>query len=163
MMDDNSFGDARQRARETRNLGNLDSFFTSDEPESPPVMVIDDSPAVRRVVELSLQRVGIPAISFADGLLALAALQSEEVAPPRVLLLDIGLPRMNGYELARLFRSNPAFQQTRIIMLSGHDGVVNRAFSRLNGASDFIAKPFRSGELVQRIRVALGVDDWPLD
>lgn len=166
MIRGSSFSDVRERARTTRTLDDPDSFFSTEViRESPPVMVIDDSLAVRRVVEISLLRVGIPAISFPDGLAAMGALKGGDVAPPRVLLLDIGLPRMNGYELARTFRSNPAFAQTRIVMLSGHDGLVNRTYARMVGASDFIAKPFRSGELVRRVRVALGLVDnspeWP--
>lgn len=149
-------------ARATPLLGEEDSFFTTPDNDSPLVMVIDDSPAVRKVVELSLQRAGISAISFPDGLQALAALKSGEIAPPRVLLLDIGLPKMNGYDLARLFRNNRDFDETQIIMLSGRDGVVNRAYSKLLGASDFIAKPFKSHEMVKRIRIALGLE-WPLD
>jgi DNA-binding response OmpR family regulator len=160
MMDAQSFGDGR--ARSTRRLDDIESFDSSDVRESPLVMVIDDSPAVRRVVEFSLFRMGIPCVSYADGLEAIAALQNGEVEPPRILLLDIVLPRMNGHELARLFRSNPAFQDTRIIMLSGNDGVVNRVYSRLSGASDFIAKPFKSHEFVQRMRIALGLE-WPMD
>lgn len=160
MMDESRYVDARQRGRATRNLDSF-NLVTSDEHQSAPVMVIDDSPAVRRVVEISLYRAGIPAVSFEDGLKAMAALQEGVVAAPKVLLLDIGLPRMNGYELARLFRSNPAFQQTRIIMLSAHDGVVDRTRSRLIGAYDFISKPFKAGELVRRIRHALGIDEWP--
>lgn len=146
----------------TRRLSDEDSFFTTDDDAAPLVMVIDDSPAVRRVVELSLQRVGISVISFADGFLAMAALQNGEVAPPRVLLLDISLPKMSGIDLAHHFRRNPAFQETQIIMLSGYDGVMNRAISRLRGASDFIAKPFKRHELVRRIRIALGLE-WPQD
>lgn len=173
MMDEQSF--AEGRARPTRRLDDFDPSDPSDPSElsfrpdlplsgseSPLVMVIDDSPAVRRVVEFSLARAGIPTISYADGLDAIAALQSGKVAPPRILLLDIGLPRMNGYELARMFRSHDDFHDTQIIMLSGHDGVVNQIYSRLSGASGFIAKPFRSREFVKRIRIALGLE-WPLD
>lgn len=160
MMDEQSLNEGR--ARPTHRLDDIEPLFASDTGESPLVMVIDDSPAVRRVVEFSLYRVGIPCVSYADGLQAIAALQNGEVEPPRVLLLDIGLPRINGHELARLFRSNPAFHDTRIIMLSGNDGVVNRAYSRLSGASDFIAKPFKSQDFVHRMRVALGLE-WPMD
>jgi DNA-binding response OmpR family regulator len=128
-------------------------------------MVVDDSAAVRAVVTISLERVGIPAAAFPGGFEALQALQSGKVAPPRVLLLDIGMPRMNGYELAKLLKSNAACAETQIVMLSGHDGVVNRTLARLSGATDFIAKPFKSGELVRRIRRALGSIDpdsgWP--
>lgn len=150
------------RSHSTHRLSDTDSFFTTEDNASPLVMVIDDSPAVRRVVELSLQDVGISVVSFADGFLAMAALQNGEVAPPRVLLLDINLPKMSGFDLARHFRRNPAFEETQIIMLSGYDGVMNRAMSKFRGASDFIGKPFKRHELVQRMRVALGLL-WPMD
>ncbi len=154
-----------ERARTTRALEDPGAFFSSDGADAPLVMVIDDSPAVRRVVEISLLRAGIPAVAYPGGLAALGALQIGEVVPPRVLLLDIGMPRMNGYEVARLIKSNPECAETCVIMLSGHDGVVNRTLSRMYGASDFIAKPFKAAELVRRVRRALGVIDpdagWP--
>jgi CheY-like chemotaxis protein len=159
MMVDNSLSATRERARATRALDDDTPFMSSIERESPPVMVIDDSPAVRRVVEISLRRVGIPAVAFAGGLPALAALRDGELAPPRVVLLDIGMRPMNGYEVARLFRSNRALADTRIIMLSGHDGLLDRARARMVGATGFIAKPFKSAELVQRVCVALGLVD----
>jgi DNA-binding response OmpR family regulator len=170
MVNGSSYGAERERARTTRTLDDSDPFFTSDmlesdDRESSLVMVIDDSPTVRSVVEISLYRVGIPAVAFSGGLEALEALQSGKVAPPRVLLLDIGIPPMTGYEVAKLLKSNAACAETRIIMLSGHDGVVNRTLARLCGATDFIAKPFQAGELVRRVRRALGLtdpgSDWP--
>ncbi|HEX8981220.1 MAG TPA: response regulator [Ktedonobacterales bacterium] len=156
-MVDNNLGDVRERAHGTRTLVEPAPFFMDAEGESPPVMVIDDSPAVRSVVEISLKRVGIPAVAFEGGLPALAALSDGVLAPPRVLLLDIGMPKMDGYEVARVFRTNRALTDVRIIMLSGHDGILDRARAKLVGASDFIAKPFRAAELVRRVCVALGM------
>ena len=170
MMTGSSFGDVRERSRATRTLDDPDTFFSSDlpdpsAPESPLVMVIDDSICVRRVVEIGLMRAGISTKAYPDGFTAMRALESGEVAPPRVLLLDIGMPRLNGYEVAKLFRSNAECAMTRIIMISGHDGVIDQMRSRLSGATDFIAKPFRAGELVNRVRRALGLFDpsmeWP--
>lgn len=169
MVFSSSSGGVGERSLATRTLADPDSFFSdapvSDISESPLVVVIDDSMAVRRVVEISLVRAGISAIAYPGGFEALDAWQKGAIAPPRVLLLDIGMPRLSGYEVLRLIRSNKAFADTRIVMLSGHDGVIDRTRARWLGASDFIAKPFRSGELVSRVRRALGVldpgADWP--
>ncbi len=120
----------------------------------PMVMVIDDSPAVRRVVEICLARQGISTCSFSDGVEAMAALSRNEIAPPKILLLDIGMPRMNGYEVARNLRANSAFRGTRIFMLTGHDGMLDRAYARMLGAG-FIAKPFKSHELIKTVLEAL--------
>lgn len=175
-MDDRFFERERgqERARSTRRLPEIDinnwnisRTEPEDSDEEPltwaPVMIIDDSPAVRRVVELSLGRMGIPTISFQDGLSALRALYNHEVAPPRVLLLDIGMPRMSGYDVAKRLHDNPAFAGTRILMLSGHDGIINRTRARMVGASGFIGKPFRSAELTHQVWLALQEQDEPAD
>lgn len=163
------YGDV-ERARATRALADPDVFFSSDmqdleQPNSPLVAVIDDSTFVRRVVVMGLERAGIEALAYEDGFAALNAWQSGAVAPPRVLLLDIGMPRLNGYEVAKLIHNKEGFSETRIIMLSGYHGMVDRAHSKLVGASDFIPKPFKSGYLVSKVRQALGLFDpnaeWP--
>ena len=115
-----------------------------------PIMVIDDSLVVRRVIEASFARVGIPTISFPDGLTALNALVKHEAPVPDLLLLDIGLPKMDGYEVAKTLRMHPEMRDTIIVMLTGHDDVINRVKAALIGARDFIRKPFRPAELVAR-------------
>lgn len=170
MLNGSSYGDVRERSRATRTLADPadpDTFFTSDldmaATASPLVMVIDDSMCVRRVVELSLQNVGISTVAFPDGPSALDAFSSGRLAPPRVLLLDIGMPRMTGYEVASLIRRRKEFAETRIIWISGHDGILDRTRALLIGRVDFIAKPFKSAELVRRVCRALGVLDPTLD
>src|SRR5262249_48388997 len=121
----------------------------ADDDTVPSIMVIDDSLAVRRVVEASFRRVGVPTSSFSNGLSAIMALTKGEVAGPKVLLLDLGLPKMDGYEVARILRTNEAFEQTVIVMLTGRDGVIDRLRSRMVGARDYIKKPFRVSEVVQ--------------
>ena len=165
-----SYSGVGERARATRTLTDPDVFFSTDmrsldQPDSPLVAVVDDSFVVRRVVVLGLARAGIDALEYRDGFDALDAWQSGKDAPPRVLLLDIGMPRLNGYEVARLIRGKEGFADTRIVMLSGYAGPVDRVRSRLVGACDFLAKPFTSAELVKRVRRALGLfdpgEDWP--
>lgn len=121
------------------------------------IMIIDDSLAVRRVVEAVFMRVGMEVISFADGISALNALANGTCPVPDLLLLDIGLPKMDGYEVARILRSNTGFAETPIVMLTGRDGVLDRVRSRLVGARDYIHKPFRPAELVERVCVQLRI------
>lgn len=122
------------------------------------VMVIDDSPTVRRIIQASFGRVGIPVAAYADGIAAITALTRGEAVVPEVLLLDIGLPRMDGYEVARILRGNPDCQQTIIVMLTGHDGLLDRVRSKMVGARGFITKPFRISEVVQTVCGHLGMD-----
>lgn len=124
---------------------------------SPLVMVIDDSPAIRTILEHSFARVGIRVVSFADGLAAIGALVARQVSVPDLVLLDIDLPRLDGYEVAAVLRTNAAFAETPILMLSGRDGLVDRVRSRMVGAAGFIAKPFRPGELVATVCEQLGI------
>ena len=152
-----------ERARETRMLGSdVDSgvweapIWNPHAPPQPLVIVIDDSPAVRRVVEICLGREGISTASFASGIEAVAALMRGDVAPPKVLLLDIGMPRMNGYDVARTLKSNAAFRDIKVFMLTGHDGMFDRAYARLLGLG-FISKPFKSHYLLTIVCEALGI------
>jgi CheY-like chemotaxis protein len=135
----------------TRWLDPLDRVEPAPDPvpdSQGSVMVIDDSMTVRTVVEACLRRTGVQVTSFGDGLAAMGALARGEVAVPDVVLLDIGLPKMDGYEVARILRSKPELGQTTIIMLTAHDGVLDRLRGKLVGASAYITKPFRVSHVV---------------
>ncbi len=123
------------------------------------VMVIDDSLTVRKIMETSLRRAGFQAISFPDGLQAMSALSKGEVPVPDLILLDIGLPKMDGYEVARAFKAKNRLGNTVIIMLSGRDGVFDKLRGRLAGAKDYITKPFRTAEVIEVVRAHLGPQD----
>lgn len=122
----------------------------------PLVIVVDDSPAVRSVVRIALGREHIPALTFPDGRDLMDALRKGEIAPPKVLLLDIVMPDIGGYRVARALRSNPGFRSTKVFMMTGYDGMLNRAVSAVLGVG-FIRKPFKSPDLVRTIREALGI------
>lgn len=107
------------------------------------VMVIDDSPTVRKIVEVSLKREGFSVVAFADGIEALRALTTRQLDRiPDLIFLDIDLPKMNGYEIARYLKSKPAWNNTIIVILSRHNGVVDRLKARLAGAQTYLTKPF---------------------
>lgn len=121
------------------------------------VMVIDDSLTVRKIIETSLRREGIASVSYADGIEALRALSEKRHPVPDLVILDIGLPKMDGYEIARHLKAKQQFGHTVIIMLSSRDGVIDRLKGRLVGAKDYITKPFRTQEVMSVVHSHLRV------
>jgi twitching motility two-component system response regulator PilG len=115
----------------------------------PTVLVVDDSPTVRKIVQMTLQREHIRVITASDGLSALTSVADEM---PAVILLDIQLPRMDGYHICQIIRKNLQFRQIPIIMLSGKDGLFDKMRGRLAGSTEYLTKPFDSVELVQTVR-----------
>ncbi len=115
----------------------------------PVVLVVDDSPTVRKIVQITLQRENIRVVTAGDGLSALAAVSDTQ---PDLILLDIVLPRMDGYNICHLVRNNPEYRDLPIIMLSGKDGIFDKMRGRLAGSTEYITKPFDSSELVQSVR-----------
>ena len=122
------------------------------------IMVIDDSPTVRKIIETCLRREDFDVRSFTDGVEAMRWITNDsEARVPDLVLLDIGLPKMDGYEVARRLKSKPLFNNTIIVMLSRRDGVIDRLKGRLAGAKDYITKPFKTQELVAIIQEQLNV------
>ncbi len=124
---------------------------------SPLVMVIDDSPVVRKIMEVCLQREGIEVVSYPDGIEAFRAVTTAHLDRlPALLFLDIELPRMNGFEIARHLRSQPQWNQTVIVMLSRRDGVIDRVKARLAGAQAYLTKPFTTQMIIEIVTTHLG-------
>ncbi|HKV85677.1 MAG TPA: response regulator [Ktedonobacterales bacterium] len=117
--------------------------------DEPVVLVVDDSPTVRKIVQLTLQREHIRVVTAGDGLSALAAVADEQ---PDLILLDIMLPRMDGYNICQVVRRNMAYRDMPIIMLSGRDGIFDKMRGKLAGSTEYITKPFDSTELVQTVK-----------
>jgi twitching motility two-component system response regulator PilG len=122
---------------------------------SPFIWIIDDSPTVRKIVETCLRREGFAVKSFGDGVEALRWLASPEAYIPGVIFLDIGLPKMDGYAVARALKAQPRFEETVIVMLSRRDGVIDRLKSRLAGASHYLSKPFQTQQIVTLVKACL--------
>ena len=115
----------------------------------PTVLVVDDSPTVRKIVQMTLEREHIRVITASDGLSALTSVADEV---PALILLDIQLPRMDGYHICQIIRKNLQFRQIPIIMLSGKDGLFDKMRGRLAGSTEYLTKPFDSAELVQTVK-----------
>src|SRR5260221_12398727 len=91
--------------------------------DEPVVLVVDDSPTVRKIVQLTLQREHIHVVTAGDGLSALAAVADEK---PDLILLEIMLPREEGYNTCQVVRKNMGYREKPIIVLSGNDGLFGK-------------------------------------
>jgi twitching motility two-component system response regulator PilG len=117
--------------------------------ETPRVLLVDDSRVVRKIVEMTLWRERIEVVSATDGLGALTAVRDTQ---PDLMLLDILLPRMDGYQVCHVVRHHQDYRDLPILLLSGKDSVVDRVRGRLAGSTDYISKPFEPAELVWTVK-----------
>lgn len=116
-------------------------------------MVVDDSITVRRVTQRLLERYGMRVITAKDGVDALALLQ-ENI--PDVMLLDIEMPRMDGFELASHMRNDERFINIPIIMITSRTGEKHRNRAMEIGVNRYLGKPYQEGELVEQIQSLVG-------
>ncbi len=120
------------------------------------VMVIDDSPTVRKIIEVSLRREGLDVVSYPDGIEAFRAITTGQLdCLPDLLFLDIELPRMNGFEIVRHLRSQSRWDQTVIVMISRRDGIIDRVKARLAGTQAYLTKPVTTQTIVDVVTTAL--------
>jgi chemosensory pili system protein ChpA (sensor histidine kinase/response regulator) len=118
----------------------------------PTIMVVDDSITVRKVTGRLLERNDMIAVSAKDGVEAVAALQE---TIPDVMLLDIEMPRMDGYELATHIRNEPRLRHIPIIMITSRSGEKHRQRAMQIGVNIYMTKPFQESELLENIRSLL--------
>jgi twitching motility two-component system response regulator PilG len=124
-------------------------------PAVKSILVIDDSPTIRKIVEMALQREGYEVMSFHDGIDAMKWLATPGSRIPDLIVVDISLPKMDGYEIIRRFRANPRFANTICMILSRHDKVEDKLKGRSAGANAYITKPFTIQELLATIRTQI--------
>jgi chemosensory pili system protein ChpA (sensor histidine kinase/response regulator) len=115
---------------------------------TPVVMVVDDSLTVRKITSRLLEREGYQVLTAKDGLDALAQIAD---TLPAVMLLDIEMPRMDGFDLARNLRSDPRTRGVPIIMISSRTAEKHRNQAAELGVNVFLGKPYPESELLQHI------------
>jgi two-component system KDP operon response regulator KdpE len=113
------------------------------------VLIVEDEPQARMLLQLALGRAGYYCLHAATGRAALQAIQEHE---PNLVLLDLGLPDLDGVEVTRRIRERSAVP---IIVVSARDHELAKVAALDAGASDYVTKPFASGELLARVRVVL--------
>lgn len=114
----------------------------------PEIMVVDDSATIRHLVSHTLHAAGYAVKMAEDGVKALSMLQ-ENV--PDLIFMDIGMPRMDGYQVCKVIKNDQTTRRVPVVMLSGKDGFFDKVKGRLAGCSDYITKPFEADSLVRSV------------
>jgi len=117
--------------------------------EAGPILVVDDDPKIAHLVRAYLEREGFAVASAGDGIAALAAVRER---PPRLIVLDVMLPELDGLSVARRVREE---SDVPILMLSARGSVAERVHGIAEGADDYLPKPFSPAELVVRVKAIL--------
>ena len=110
------------------------------------VLVVDDSPTVRKLVALTLEKRGYKVVSAFDGVAAIKEIAAHN---PSLILMDVNMPRLDGYQLCKLVKKHETTREIPVLMLTGKDGMFDRLRGRLVGCVGSIAKPFSPEELLE--------------
>lgn len=147
----NRSGDALPFLLRALNLHGFDSVLRDlceSLAERSLILAVDDSPTVRRLVSITLERQGHRVRTAVHGLDGLAKFQEET---PDLVLLDLTMPKMDGYELCKALRRSPGAKHLPILMLSGNDGVFDKVRGKMAGATDYLSKPFQREVLLEAL------------
>ena len=119
---------------------------TNAQPAQNIILIADDSPTICRLVAATLKRQNYQVVAAKDGLEALAKLNEIR---PNLILLDIIMPHLDGYQLCKIIRGNKETKHIPVVMLSGKDGFFDKVKGRIAGATDYITKPFEPDALLR--------------
>jgi chemosensory pili system protein ChpA (sensor histidine kinase/response regulator) len=119
------------------------------------VMVVDDSVTVRKVTSRLLERNGMEVVTAKDGLDAVAQLQDHR---PDIILLDIEMPRMDGFEVASFVRHDDSLREVPICMITSRTGTKHRERALGLGVNEYLGKPFQETELLDTIQRLTGAE-----
>ena len=112
------------------------------------ILIVDDDPDSLEIVRTFLESRGYHVTTAPDGTSALAKL---EEAQPALVLLDVMMPGMDGWEVARVIKNHADFAETRVVMLTARSGFADKQEGLRSGADDYIVKPIRLDDLAERV------------
>ncbi|MFQ5883049.1 MAG: response regulator transcription factor [Candidatus Methylomirabilales bacterium] len=120
----------------------------------PTVLVIDDEVHIIKIIEYKLRAAGHTVISARDGI---EGVERAKVERPDLILLDIMMPRMDGFQALEILKENPETQAIPVLMLTvkGREGDRRRGLRM--GVVEYLTKPFSPSELLHRINAVLGI------
>ncbi|MEC8011796.1 MAG: Hpt domain-containing protein [Pseudomonadota bacterium] len=131
-----------------------DGNQSTDASTNPMIMVVDDSVTVRKVTSRLLERHGMDVLTAKDGIDAVTQLRDKK---PDLILLDIEMPRMDGFEVASHIRHDPRLLDTPIIMISSRTGEKHRQRAEALGVNAFLGKPYQEVDLIDHINDYLSI------
>jgi len=123
--------------------------------EGIKVLVIDDSKTIRRTAETILKKAGCEVTTATDGFESLSKVIETK---PNIIFIDVMMPRLDGYKTCALLKNNQTLKKIPIVMLSGKDGVFERARGRMVGAEHYMTKPFTKEELLSATQAYVSLD-----
>jgi DNA-binding response OmpR family regulator len=116
------------------------------------ILIVDDDPVTAKLVAAVLRRAGYEVVIVYDALQAFGVL---ETIPPDLLILDVVMPGMNGYEFCRMLRADRSRRQLPVLMFTGMARPADQRRGFQMGADDYVVKPVNARELVDRVRSLL--------
>lgn len=142
----------QQKAEETGEALYVERAAVEDDVRQISVMIVDDSITVRKVTERLLKRHNMETSTAKDGVDALTQLLE---TIPDIMLLDIEMPRMDGYELAQAMKNDPQLKDIPIIMITSRSGEKHRERARSIGVNMYMGKPYQEDDLLNNIQSLL--------
>jgi twitching motility two-component system response regulator PilG len=131
------------------------AFNSVNNKPRPVIACIDDSNTVQRQIKLTLEAAGYEVLSLLDPARALTTMVRKK---PKLILLDINMPEIDGYQLCRQLRQSALFQKIPIVMLTGRDGNIDRLLAKMAGATDYFTKPVKTQQLLDLVaRLAIDI------
>ncbi len=121
-------------------------------PKGKTILVVDDSATVRKLISGKLEKSGHNVVCASDGVEALEYMAADI---PDLVLLDITMPRMDGYEVCKQIRANPASSHVPVVMISGKDGFFDKVRGRMAGTTGYVTKPFGPETLMRALETYL--------
>ena len=121
--------------------------------EKLTILTVDDSPTIRKLLMLTLEREGFNVVQAEDGVEALVKMSE---CNPAMILSDINMPRLDGYKLCKFVKKHAKTRHIPVIMLSGKDGVFDKLRGKMSGCDGYLTKPFESRDLLEKIHSFIG-------
>jgi two-component system, chemotaxis family, response regulator PixG len=158
--DKNRFDEKTQSVTDTLNAVTSDpntSGTTGDliEQATYKIACVDDSPTILREINRFLDGDSFKVFPIVDSGTALMKIIRIN---PDIILLDVGMPTIDGYKLCSMLRKHPAFKKTPIVMVTGNTGIIDRAKAKMAGSTDYMTKPFTQSGLIEMVSSHLMTD-----
>ena len=159
-IDKDRFDEKTQSVTDTLNAVTSDnntSGTTGDliEQATYKIACVDDSPTILREINRFLDGDSFKVFPIVDSGTALMKIIRIN---PDIILLDVGMPTIDGYKLCSMLRKHPAFKKTPIVMVTGNTGIIDRAKAKMAGSTDYMTKPFTQSGLIEMVSSHLMTD-----
>jgi DNA-binding response OmpR family regulator len=114
-----------------------------------PILVVEDSPTERQLIQRALEGLGFRVVTLADGSDIVRAVQRDK---PGLILLDVVLPGANGFQLCRQLKTTPETKDVRVVLLTSKAQESDRFWGMKQGADEYLTKPFKNDDLAAAVR-----------